>query len=112
MPLVLIGGTAIVIVLYLALNATFLYGVPMEILEGRIEIGVIVAEQTWRMLMGALLSLLLISTVNAMLMAGPRVLQVMREDFRLSRLLAVNNAGGVPRAPRSTLRAVWPPCLS
>lgn len=100
-PIVLIGGTAIVIVLYLALNATFLYAVPMEALEGRIEIGVIVAEQTFgaigAMLMGALLSLLLISTVSAMLMAGPRVLQVMGEDFRLFRKLAVKNEGGVPR---------------
>lgn len=100
-PIVLIGGTAIVIVLYLALNATFLYAVPMEALEGRIEIGVIVAEQTFgpigAMLMGALLSLLLISTVSAMLMAGPRVLQVMGEDFRLFRMLSVKNAGGVPR---------------
>lgn len=100
-PIVLIGGTAIVIVLYLALNATFLYAVPMEALEGRIEVGVIVAEQTFgaigAMAMGALLSLLLISTVSAMLMAGPRVLQVMGEDFRLFRLLAVKNVGGVPR---------------
>ncbi|MCB1648657.1 MAG: amino acid permease [Pseudomonadales bacterium] len=100
-PLVLIGGTAIVIVLYLALNATFLYAVPMEALEGRIEIGVIVAEHTFgtlgAMLMGALLSLLLISTVSAMLMAGPRVLQIIGEDFRLFRLLAEKNSGGVPR---------------
>ena len=100
-PVVLIGGTAIVILLYLALNATFLYAVPMEALEGRIEIGVIVAEHTFgsigAMLMGGLLSLLLISTVSAMLMAGPRVLQIMGEDFRLFRLLAVKNSGGVPR---------------
>ncbi len=100
-PIVLIGGTAIVIVLYLALNATFLYAVPMSVLEGRIEVGVIVAEQSFgpkgAMLMGGLLSLLLISTVSAMLMAGPRVLQVMGEDFRLFRLMAVKNSGGVPR---------------
>lgn len=100
-PLVLIGGTALVIVLYMALNATFLYAVPLEVLEGKIEVGVIVAEQTFgpagAMVMGALLSLLLISTVSAMLMAGPRVLQVMGEDFRLFRRLAVKNQGGVPR---------------
>ncbi len=100
-PLVLIGGTAIVIVLYLALNATFLYAVPMDLLAGKVEAGVIVAENTFgalgAMLMGGMLSLLLISTVSAMLMAGPRVLQVMGEDFRLFRLLAVKNAGGVPR---------------
>jgi len=35
--------------------------------------------------------------VSAMLMAGPRVLQVMGEDFRLFRVLAVKNEGGVPR---------------
>ncbi len=100
-PFVLIAGTAIVILLYLALNATFLYAVPMELLEGRVEIGVIVAQQTFgetgALIMGGVLSLLLISTVSAMLMAGPRVLQVMGEDFRLFRRLSEQNAGGVPR---------------
>lgn len=100
-PIVLIGGTLIVIVLYMTLNASFLYAVPLEDLEGKIEVGVIVAEHTFgptgAMVMGGLLSLLLISTVSAMLMAGPRVLQVMGEDFRLFRLLAVKNEGGVPR---------------
>tara|TARA_R100000306_G_scaffold62571_1_gene73871 strand:- start:39414 stop:40748 length:1335 start_codon:yes stop_codon:yes gene_type:complete len=100
-PRVLILGTAVVILLYLALNATFLYAVPMELLEGRLEIGVIVAQntfgQTGALIMGAVLSLLLISTVSAMLMAGPRVLQVMGEDFRLFRWLSVRHADGVPR---------------
>ncbi|MDT8429210.1 MAG: amino acid permease [Pseudomonadales bacterium] len=101
MPFVLITGTAIVVLLYLALNFTFLYAVPMEILEGKLEIGVIVAEQTFgqtgAMLMGGTLSLLLISTVSAMLIAGPRVLQTIGEDFRLFRLLSINNAEGVPQ---------------
>lgn len=100
-PFVLIAGTSVVILLYLALNATFLYAVPMELLEGRVEIGVIVAQQTFgetgALIMGGVLSLLLISTVSAMLMAGPRVLQVMGEDFRLFRRLSEQNAGGVPR---------------
>ena len=101
-PLVLIGGTSIVIVLYLALNAAFLYAVPLAELEGRLEIGVVVAQATFgstgAMVMGGVLSLLLISTVSAMLMAGPRVLQVMGEDFRLFRVLARRNKSGVPRA--------------
>lgn len=100
-PLVLIAGTAVVIVLYLALNATFLYAVPMEMLEGRIEVGVIVAQQTFgqtgALIMGGVLSLLLVSTVSAMLMAGPRVLQVMGEDFRLFHRLSIRHADGVPR---------------
>lgn len=100
-PLVLIVGTSVVILLYLALNATFLYAVPMEMLEGKLEIGVIVAQETFgetgALVMGGVLSLLLISTVSAMLMAGPRVLQVMGEDFRLFRKLSAHNKGGVPR---------------
>ncbi len=100
-PIVLIAGTSVVMLLYLALNATFLYAVPMELLEGQLEIGVIVAQETFgetgALMMGGVLSLLLISTVSAMLMAGPRVLQVMGEDFRLFRRLSAHNKGGVPQ---------------
>lgn len=100
-PIVLIAGTSVVMLLYLALNATFIYAVPMALLEGQLEIGVIVAQETFgetgALMMGGVLSLLLISTVSAMLMAGPRVLQVMGEDFRLFRRLSAHNKGGVPR---------------
>ncbi|GGG54193.1 amino acid permease [Pseudohongiella nitratireducens] len=100
-PKVLVIGTCIVMLLYLALNATFLFAVPMDDMEGRIEIGVIVAQytfgQTGGLVMGATLSLLLISTVSAMTIAGPRVLQVMGEDFRLFRRLSETRDNGVPR---------------
>lgn len=100
-PKVLVVGTAIVMLLYLALNATFLLAVPMDNMEGRIEIGVIVAQYTFGqqggLIMGATLSLLLISTVSAMTIAGPRVLQVMGEDFRLFRRLSETRENGVPR---------------
>ena len=46
--------------------------------------------------MGAVLALLLISTVSAMTMAGPRVLQVIGEDFQVFSKLAVCNAQGIP----------------
>ena len=46
--------------------------------------------------MGITLSLLLISTVSAMLMAGPRVLQVIGQDFRLFGWLAKTNRDGIP----------------
>ena len=46
--------------------------------------------------MGVLLALLLISTVSAMVMAGPRVLQVIGEDFGAFRALARTNQHGVP----------------
>jgi APA family basic amino acid/polyamine antiporter len=46
--------------------------------------------------MGVVLALLLISTVSAMIMAGPRVLQVIGQDFAAFRMLARLNKDGVP----------------
>jgi APA family basic amino acid/polyamine antiporter len=104
LPRVLIGGTLIVMVLYLLLNYFFLVGAPMEAMVGKIEIGFVVAEHAFgteqASIMGFVLSLMLISTVSAMTMAGPRVLQVIGEDFYAFRFLAgVRN--GVP------FKAIW-----
>jgi len=100
LPIVLFVGTGVVMMLYLLLNFTFLSAAPMGILEGRLEVGVIVADHALGnsagKAMGAVLALLLISTVSAMTMAGPRVLQVIGEDFRLFSKLARCNRHGVP----------------
>ncbi len=99
-PFVLFTGTLVVLVLYLMLNYIFLYAAPMSDMEGKIEIGVIVARhafgETGGMIMGLVLATLLISTVSAMIIAGPRVLQVIGEDFHLFRLLSVRNKDGIP----------------
>ncbi len=100
MPLILAGGTLLVLVLYLLLNYAFLYAAPMSALEGRLEIGVVVAAHAFGdrggRLMGLVLAALLISTVSAMVIAGPRALQVIGEDFRLFRFLSKTNANGIP----------------
>lgn len=100
LPLVLFVGTGLVMMLYLLLNMTFLSAAPVSILEGKIEVGVIVADhalgENAGRAMGAMLALLLISTVSAMTMAGPRVLKVIGEDFDLFAALARNNKHGVP----------------
>src|SRR5690606_36189574 len=44
------------------------------------------------------LSLLLVSTVSAMTIAGPRVLQVIGEDFAIFGRLARKNEDGIPAA--------------
>tara|TARA_B110000114_G_scaffold50076_1_gene53170 strand:+ start:64 stop:669 length:606 start_codon:yes stop_codon:yes gene_type:complete len=86
--------------LYLMLNFTFLSAAPISILEGKLEVGVIVADHALGAnggkAMGAILALLLISTVSAMTMAGPRVLQAIGEDFSLFSKLADLNRHGVP----------------
>lgn len=100
LPRVLIFSTLIVMVLYVLINAVFLMAAPMDLMRGKIEVGVIVAEATFgregALVMGVVLSLLLVSTVSAMILAGPRVLQVIGEDYPLFRYFATRSDGGVP----------------
>ena len=97
---VLALGTALVMTLYVLLNFTFLYVAPMDALAGELEVGYIAARfvlgESGAAVMGVALALLLISTVSAMTLAGPRVLQVIGQDFRAFRALARANAHGVP----------------
>jgi APA family basic amino acid/polyamine antiporter len=46
--------------------------------------------------MGVLLALLLISTVSAMIVAGPRVLHAIGQDFPVFKALGVSNTDGIP----------------
>ena len=97
---ILLVGTAIVIAIYVLLNFTFLYVAPMDAMTGKLEIGYVSARFAFgsngAAIMGVVLALLLVSTVSAMIMAGPRVLQVIGEDFGAFRTLARVNNGGVP----------------
>ena len=100
LPRVLVVGSLSVLGFYLVLNFVFLSVAPIEALQGQLEIGVIAAQYafgaTGGQLMGLMLSLLLISTVSAMLMAGPRVLLVIGQDFPTFGWLAKTNASGMP----------------
>jgi APA family basic amino acid/polyamine antiporter len=87
-------------VLYVLLNATFLHVAPMTEMAGRVEIGYVSAKFVFGPsggdIMGLVLALLLVSTVSAMILAGPRVLQVIGQDFPAFRLLARTNRHGLP----------------
>ena len=100
LPLVLISGTSIVTLLYLGLNFVFLYTTPMDSMIGEVEVGAIAARTVFGELAGGLfglaLALLLISTVSAMTMAGPRVIQVVGEDFPKLSFLGRKNSSGIP----------------
>ena len=101
LPYILITGTVLVMLSYVALNFVFLYSTSIEQLAGKVEIGFIVAQsifgETGAMLTGIIMALLLVSTVSAMTMAGPRVLQVIGEDFVIFKKLAKLNINGIPR---------------
>ena len=100
LPKILITSTLTVMVLYVALNFTFLLVAPMEAMEGQVEVGYIAAQQvfgaTGASAISVVLSLLLISTVSAMTIAGPRVLQVIGEDYSVFSRLARKNDDGIP----------------
>ena len=100
LPRILIIGTAAVTALYLALHVTFLSVAPMEAMAGKVEIGYVVADyafgSTGAALIGGMLGILLVSTVSAMLLAGPRALQVMGQDIAPLKVLARTTASGVP----------------
>lgn len=100
LPRILFVGTAVVMLLYVLLNAVFLLTTPMQQMVGEVEVGVIAARhvfgQTGALFTGAVLGVLLISTVSAMTIAGPRVLQVVGQDIRAFRFLAKSNEDGIP----------------
>ena len=84
LPLALIVGTLIVAALYLALNWAFLASAPASELAGKVEVGHVAATRLFGegagSLVSGLVALALVSSVSAMIMAGPRVYHAMGED--------------------------------
>lgn len=100
LPVILLSGTLLVMLLYVCLNFVFLTVAPMDDLVGQLEVGFIAAAAAFGELggrvTGLILALLLVSTVSAMTIAGPRMLQVVGEDFHALRFLARKNKNGLP----------------
>lgn len=100
LPRILLTGTALVLVLYVALNFIFLYSTPISALKGQVEVGFVAATSLFGSgggrLMGGLIAALLVSTISSMIFAGPRIVQVMGEDLPALRFLAKRSAAGVP----------------
>jgi len=100
LPMALLHGTAIVTVAYLLLNYVFLRTVPLPALAGTVEIGALSAQRVFGTTGGAVMSgmlcLLLVSTISAMVLAGPRVLRTAGEDLPLLRPLAQPTSRGAP----------------
>ena len=100
-PRSLLLGTALVLALYVGLNWAFLATTPIADLAGKIEIGHVAGTTIFGpgggRLMSAMLSIALVSAISAMTWAGPRVTQVMGQDFAFFGALAKTHPGGSPR---------------
>ncbi|MCH8318369.1 MAG: amino acid permease, partial [Bacteroidetes bacterium] len=102
LPRALILGTTIVIILYLGLNFVFINTVPFSDLAGKVEVGSLAAQAIFGdkggTFMELAISLILVSSVSAMIMTGPRIYQALGEDFSFYRILAVKTKRNAPLA--------------
>jgi APA family basic amino acid/polyamine antiporter len=100
LPGSLLVGTAIVIVLYVALNAVFLATTPMTELVGQLDVAAIAGQHVFGpfggRIVGAVICLGLISSISAMTWIGPRVTMIMGEDMPVLGLFARQSKHGVP----------------
>jgi APA family basic amino acid/polyamine antiporter len=100
LPRALFFGTLLVLIIYTLLNFVFLRSTPLEALKGQIEIGHLSAANIFGVKAGHYMSLaiavLLISTISAMVLAGPRVMQSMGQKYTSFKLFAITNKNEVP----------------
>lgn len=100
LPRALFVGTLVVMVIYTLLNYVFLYSVPIPELKGVLEVGYLSANKIFGVQVGQFMSLiiafLLISTISAMILAGPRVMKSMGTDIKGLKFFAISNKNNVP----------------
>lgn len=84
LPVALLTGTIIVALFYVALNAAFIYALPLESLKGVVRVGAAAASALFGGRVGGLFSAImavaLLSCVSAMVLVGPRVYFAMAQD--------------------------------
>jgi APA family basic amino acid/polyamine antiporter len=99
-PRAMLAATLAVAVIYLLLNAVFLYAPPADAIRGQNDIAAIAADwiggRPLAIVARAAIVLGLLSSVSAMVQSGPRVYAKMAEDGLFPR--ALNSQGGAPRA--------------
>ncbi len=95
-------ASVLVMILYILLNFIFLLVVPMTNLSGKIDIGFISANAIFGLIGGRIISLIicvaLLASISSYLFFGPRVLQVVGEDYHILRKLSSKNKSDIPVA--------------
>jgi len=100
LPLSILTAVLIVTVLYVALNAIFLYTTPVSELAGQIDVGLIAGRHIFGeaggLIVASLICIGLISSISAMMWVGPRVTMVMGEDNSMLEVFSRTAKNGVP----------------
>ena len=86
--------------LYILLNFVFMYTTPIAEMAGQKEVGTIASTHifgaTGGKIMSLVIALLLLSSVSSMTLAGPRVISIMGEDFKIFKIFSRKNKFGIP----------------
>jgi APA family basic amino acid/polyamine antiporter len=100
LPRALLFGTAFVTLLYLLLNVALFYALPASDVESPELMTTLAASAAFGSDVGGwvagAIALLLLSSISAMVMTGPRVYAAMAEDGLFFRSLERTNRGGAP----------------
>jgi len=100
LPASLITATLMVTILYILLNMTFLYTAPINELRGVLEVAhvssVKIFGSSGAKIMSIIISIVFIGSISGMTLAGPRVLNVMSEDYPLFKPFLKRNSYGSP----------------
>jgi basic amino acid/polyamine antiporter, APA family len=102
LPATMAVAVVTVALLYVGLNAVFLYSTPLDELTGQIDVAVVAGAHVFGeaggRIVGAIICVGLVSTLGAMMWIGPRVTMAMGEDFPLLSVFARRTKAGVPAA--------------
>jgi basic amino acid/polyamine antiporter, APA family len=99
LPRSLVQGTVIVTVLYVLINLVFLQTVPLNKLEGFLEVGYLSAVTIfgeggkW---MALIIAALLISSISSYILSGPYVAASMGNDHSRLKIFSLRNKGNSP----------------
>jgi APA family basic amino acid/polyamine antiporter len=104
LPKSLLYGTVLVTLLYVAINFVFLYVTPLIEMSNEngpvVEIAGVAAKHIFGLaggkIMNTIIAFLLVSTISAMIIAGPRVTQSMGNDHQIFKLFSKTTSKGVP----------------
>ena len=101
LPRGLLIGTAVVVAIYLAINAVYFYGADVTELAGKVEVGLVASRQLFGSFGTSLVTIVLlvslVASASAMTIAGPRVYYALGNDYSLFAFLSrTTSSTGAP----------------
>jgi APA family basic amino acid/polyamine antiporter len=111
LPLSLFLGTIVVVIIYMGLNAVYIYAMPLEDMKGVLRIGEMATQRLFSGSAAPFLNILFMATilgaVSAMTIAGPRVYFAMARDGLFPAAISRIHPRFKTPSTAITLQAVW-----